>query len=653
MGRGRQTLVVHQVVDGTKDERQRRAQFVGDIGEEAQTFLVEFLFLEALALLEFERTLERQPSLVGTYHPNDESGEGKRIGQEGPPGAPKRWRDGDVELCRTCLVPVLATQLGTEDEGIVSGTKATEYHIVVACNVVPLVVHAPHHVGIFDMAGLRKVANGIGKVKRVLLIAGTHTSFPVGNELLNLGLHAHGMIGFAGDNLHLGDRHIARDLTGLEAANALCRTEAEDTIGSREGSARRKAMQLMQVGLAVVVALSCTLVETRKAGVGAHPDASVGILLESKHMVVGKALLTSIAGDTKRRLPVGCRFQEARYANQAIVGSHPQHLSVEVANGLVNLKGNMSFGRNQVMAGIGMLVVDAGPTAQGGEQQLMVVEREEPGDGNREETADGRTRHDAALLVAIDARLATNPDAMQRVLVEGMDVGTLSIDSYMFESARASTETKCTLVVNAQPNMAVAVGHHAAGQRMATPHLRLSRPSALHPAVGPQHQFVVTGHPETSVCVGSHGIDRTRLPLDVAIVEQIELRTLFADEIDSRAMIAHPDVAIFILCQAARIERRDLDAEILVIVGWQRLAGCHEVVGIDYLDASHVGSHPECAVAHLDDVVNIVIEAIGIEGHTRENTRHGIEEHQSTIAAHPHTLAVVEADATHVVAWKS
>ncbi|MBQ5433969.1 MAG: hypothetical protein IIU30_11065, partial [Treponema sp.] len=37
---------------------------------------------------------------------------------------------------------------------------------------------------------------------------------------------------------------------------ALCRTEAEDTIGSREGSARRKTMQLMQVGLAVVVELS-------------------------------------------------------------------------------------------------------------------------------------------------------------------------------------------------------------------------------------------------------------------------------------------------------------------------------------------------------------------------------------------------------------
>ena len=109
MGRGRQTLVVHQVVDGTKDERQGGAQLVGDIGEEAQTFLVEFLFLEALALLEFERTLERQPSLVGTYHPDGECSKGKDIDKIRPPGAPKRWRDGDVELCRTCLVPVLAT----------------------------------------------------------------------------------------------------------------------------------------------------------------------------------------------------------------------------------------------------------------------------------------------------------------------------------------------------------------------------------------------------------------------------------------------------------------------------------------------------------------------------------------------------------------
>ena len=80
------------------------------------------------------------------------------------------------------------------------------------------------------------------------------------------------------------------------------------------------------------------------------------------------------------------------------------------------------------------------------------------------------------------------------------------------------------------------------------------------------------------------------------------------------------------------------------------MAVVHKVVGIDHLDATHVGGHPQRTIAHLHDGIHIVVVAIGIECHTREGPGHRIEERQASIAAHPYALPIVEADAAHIVA---
>ena len=135
-----------------------------------------------------------------------------------------------------------------------------------------------------------------------------------------------------------------------------------------------------------------------------------------------------------------------------------------------------------------------------------------------------------------------------------MDVGTLRTEGNAFEAPRGAAEAEGSLVVDAQPKVSGAVGHHAARERMATPHLRLSRPASLHPTISPKHQLVVAGHPEAPVGIGGKGIDGTALPLGIAVVEQLELRTPCTDEIDTRSVISHPDVAIFVLHHTARIE---------------------------------------------------------------------------------------------------
>ena len=60
----RQAAVLKQVVDGTEDECQRCAQFVGDICKEPQALLVHLLLLLTLAPLQFEGIAERQLPLV-------------------------------------------------------------------------------------------------------------------------------------------------------------------------------------------------------------------------------------------------------------------------------------------------------------------------------------------------------------------------------------------------------------------------------------------------------------------------------------------------------------------------------------------------------------------------------------------------------------
>lgn len=50
---------MRDIVERSQDERERRAELVGDIGEEAQTLLVEFLLLLVVHLLCPELVLAR------------------------------------------------------------------------------------------------------------------------------------------------------------------------------------------------------------------------------------------------------------------------------------------------------------------------------------------------------------------------------------------------------------------------------------------------------------------------------------------------------------------------------------------------------------------------------------------------------------------
>ena len=64
MIRLRQALVAHEVFQRTEYQGERRTQFVGDVGEEAQPFLVQVLFLQTLPTFQFERIFQSEFVLV-------------------------------------------------------------------------------------------------------------------------------------------------------------------------------------------------------------------------------------------------------------------------------------------------------------------------------------------------------------------------------------------------------------------------------------------------------------------------------------------------------------------------------------------------------------------------------------------------------------
>ena len=242
-----QLRVVHEVVEWSENQRERRAQLMGDVGEEAEAFLVQVLLLLTVAPLQLERSAQCQLVLVSPHEPYSPQHDGGGIEQEGPPGEPEGWGDGHFELCLPGFIPVLAAQFGPEHKSVVSWPETAEHHVVVVAYVVPFIVHALHHVGKLYVFRLSKIAHVEGHAQRVALVRGAYAAFLVGCEQHDFCVVAHGVIGFECHHLHFGYWLLVVLQSWVEEAYARCRAEEDGAVVATDGRSTGEAAG--QVGI--------------------------------------------------------------------------------------------------------------------------------------------------------------------------------------------------------------------------------------------------------------------------------------------------------------------------------------------------------------------------------------------------------------------
>ena len=438
-------LVVCQVFQRSQYQGERRAQLVCHVGEEAQSFLVQFLLLLVFAAFQFQRVLQLELVLIvvqqipykGRYH--------QCIYEPCPPCAPEGRLDGDFQPRFACVFPVLAFQFSAQDEGVVTGAQSAEHHVVVVSHVVPLAVHAFHHVRILHLFGQCIVAHGEGQSERVLPVGGGHPSILVGYQQLSLGVAAHGVVGFAGNNLHGGHLLLVVHLHGIEIAYTGGRTEEKGVEGACGGRSRREAAQLPRSQMVIVVGLPCAFHIARDAPIGAHPYAAVAVELQGQHMYVVESAFTADDVNT-------CQFRGIVDTHQSALGGHP-HTVFVVGDSLVDFSREQSAAYRSVTEGVLCQVVAEDTASERGYNKVAVVDPDETGCRCPNHLAHGLLSFHLSLAVAINAVFAANPHTAVSFFGKGMHIRLFRLDGNRLEPSRCPVEAHHALVVYANPHM--------------------------------------------------------------------------------------------------------------------------------------------------------------------------------------------------------
>ena len=385
----------------------------------------------------------------------------------------------------------------------------------------------------------------------------------------------------------------------------------------------------------IVIGLPRAFHIARDAPIGAHPYAAVAVELQGQHMCVVESALT--ADDVNTR-----QFRGIIDTHQSALGSHP-HPMFAVGDGLVDFSREQSAAHRSVAEGVLRQVVAVDTASQRSNNKVATVGSDETGGRYSYRLAHGLLSFHLSLAIAIDTVFAANPHTSVSLFGKGMHIRLFRLDGNRLEPSCCAVEPHNALIVDTYPHMARTVGHQAAGKREFAPCHVPPRPASRLTGSLPESQFGFAGRPESSV-VRSNGCDGACMPLLVEIVQQLEVRFPCADEVNTGIMAAHPNVAVFVLDDAARADRRQFHLDVLIML---------VVFRVNHTYAAHVGSHPQEAVVHLQYVVYIIIIVLVFSCHFFESSVLGIEKSQTVFGSHPNALPVVLINLSHVVAWQT
>ena len=224
----RQAGVGHQVFQRTHNQRERRAQLVGDVGKEAQALLVQLLFLLRLPARLFQRGTQLQLVAVRAEDVVDDAAHDECIDELCPPGEPQ-WRIyHHLHLSHLGILPFLVLQLGAHLEGVFSRTQVAEGYLVVALSLIPFVIQSLHQIRVLHVAFLGKVAAGEGNLEGVLVVIQMGYAILVQCHDDALLLLRGTYYLFAVDDLNHRHVLLVGEQLRIERADAARRTEIDD-----------------------------------------------------------------------------------------------------------------------------------------------------------------------------------------------------------------------------------------------------------------------------------------------------------------------------------------------------------------------------------------------------------------------------------------
>ena len=241
----------------------------------------------------------------------------------------------------------------------------------------------------------------------------------------------------------------------------------------------------------------------------------------------------------------------------------------------------------------GLLVQDYGTGTLRCDEQPTVGQTDDAGHGSlADELVYLALGADLSVVVDAQAMFASYPYAAVGVFEESVDVGSTVTDIDGLEGVGADIEAHHAFVFHAQPDVALAVGHQAAGERMETVAHVVDAPLALQTPRRPQTELVFTAHPQPACTIVSNGVGSFQAVELVEVRQPMEKRLPAADEIESRAVASYPDVAVVVAENAARIVRRKDETWLAAEVEPPLTQHVVDLLEAECADAANVHGHP-------------------------------------------------------------
>ena len=291
-----EAVASEQLLPGAVDERQRRAELVGDGGEETQLRLVAFALLRTVHRLD-EQAAPLLDAFVGDEVDRiDRSGEQQQVGHIGQRRVPPRRPHADVQR-RLAVAPNLVAVGRPHRKRVVSGRHVGEDRRVVRTRIDPVVVEAPQDVGIFAalVADVLQGRETHGEEVLVVRQDDLPVRVEVGQRILP---HGEAL------QQHAGRIVAQMDVVGIEAVEAL--HPAEEHLARRGAvvGAVGEFVALQPLETVVADHLARRGVEPRQSLVRAQPQIARIVLQNAVDGVVGKPLPLGVPAEGDRSVPL-------------------------------------------------------------------------------------------------------------------------------------------------------------------------------------------------------------------------------------------------------------------------------------------------------------------------------------------------------------
>ncbi|GFI39465.1 hypothetical protein IMSAGC016_01241 [Muribaculaceae bacterium] len=155
----RSPVIRHEVFEGSENQGERRAELMGDISVESETFLIKFLLIGALFRFYFKCGAPVYFSFIIFDPYPDSDNEKHQINNPRPPCVPQRRIHFDSHRRHVYIAPFLIGETRPHLECIITGRQVPVVDMILTHRHAPVGIDAIEHHGIFYKRGLGIIRN--------------------------------------------------------------------------------------------------------------------------------------------------------------------------------------------------------------------------------------------------------------------------------------------------------------------------------------------------------------------------------------------------------------------------------------------------------------------------------------------------------------